>query len=257
MDYLKDRSTDEPLEEYWDDTHNSEQYQEHIRRLGYPGTILDKIYLSLTPESTVLDIGAGHGTFCIPIAKKVRSVTAIEPSSGQIAKILKKMNDEKIDNIRIIQKRWEDITDNELETYSFVIAAHCFTMKDISCALQKMINVTSDTLFVISTIDNGNSDNIMKFYDSKYRTGEFFILYNMLSQLGYIPQSEIFQWHFDLLLEEQIDTLRKKYKKDIEIEEQLVEYLTRTNQLFLKDNAGYIRKKHTDGLILCSKRDHM
>jgi len=89
MDYLKDRSTDEPLEEYWDDTHNSEQYQEHIRRLGYPGTILDKIYLSLTPESTVLDIGAGHGTFCIPIAKKVRSVTAIEPSSGQIAKILK------------------------------------------------------------------------------------------------------------------------------------------------------------------------
>ena len=44
IDYLKERSMDEPLEKYWDNTHNSEQYQEYIQKLGYPGTILDEIY---------------------------------------------------------------------------------------------------------------------------------------------------------------------------------------------------------------------
>ena len=38
--------------------------------------------LDLKPEYTVLDVGAGTGRLAIPIAKRVKSVTAIDQSKG-------------------------------------------------------------------------------------------------------------------------------------------------------------------------------
>ena len=55
------------------------------RRPGYPDPLLDSLLTRLTPEMTVLDIGAGIGRWTVPIARKVRHVTALEPSAGMRA----------------------------------------------------------------------------------------------------------------------------------------------------------------------------
>lgn len=48
-----------------------------------------KVYAALssilTPDSSMLDIGAGPGSFTIPFAQHIKSVTAIEPSKGMVA----------------------------------------------------------------------------------------------------------------------------------------------------------------------------
>jgi 2-polyprenyl-3-methyl-5-hydroxy-6-metoxy-1,4-benzoquinol methylase len=41
--------------------------------------------LSLSPEITVLDVGAGTGRITLPIAKRVKHVTALEPSEKELA----------------------------------------------------------------------------------------------------------------------------------------------------------------------------
>lgn len=38
-----------------------------------------------TPQSRVLDIGAGPGTLAIPFAQKVAHVTAVEPAEGMVS----------------------------------------------------------------------------------------------------------------------------------------------------------------------------
>ena len=63
--------------------------------------------MHLEPDYTILDL-ACTGRLSIPIAKKVKSVTAIDQSGGMLA-LLKRTCERRMDNITCLQKRWEDV----------------------------------------------------------------------------------------------------------------------------------------------------
>ena len=65
--------------------------------------------LTVTRDSRVLDIGAGPGTLAIPLAPRVKEVTAVEPGAGMVSILQERAAREGITNIRCIQKRWEDV----------------------------------------------------------------------------------------------------------------------------------------------------
>lgn len=92
------------------------------------------------PEgSRVLDIGAGPGTYAIPLVKNGCSVTVVEPSPVMRELLEARMQKENITSIRIIPKRWEDVGAAELgEPYDIVIASFSLTMMDMGEALAKM-----------------------------------------------------------------------------------------------------------------------
>jgi 2-polyprenyl-3-methyl-5-hydroxy-6-metoxy-1,4-benzoquinol methylase len=52
-----------------------------------------------TPQSRVLDIGAGPGTLAIPFAQKVAHVTAVEPAKGMVSVMQEKMAEFGLQNI--------------------------------------------------------------------------------------------------------------------------------------------------------------
>ena len=87
----------------------------------------------------VLDIGAGPGTFAIPLAQNGCSVTAVEPSPVMRELLRTRMSQEKIGTITVIPKRWEDVGPDELGLpYDAVIASFSLTMTDMEAALAKM-----------------------------------------------------------------------------------------------------------------------
>lgn len=61
-------------------------------------------YFKVCLGETVLDVGACIGEFTIPAAKKAKEVVAIESNSGNVAWLRKNINENKLQNIRIVEK---------------------------------------------------------------------------------------------------------------------------------------------------------
>lgn len=94
--------------------------------------------MQLSPEMKVLDIGSGPGILSLPLAKRVREVTVVEPSEAMRILLKKHMEEENITNIRILPYLWEEVPEEELETYDLVIASYSLNMPDFKEAVLKM-----------------------------------------------------------------------------------------------------------------------
>lgn len=90
-------------------------------RDDYRKTLLNS--LKITKEDTVLDIGCGEGSITIPIAKKAKSVTGLDSSSGMLKILNEKCEKEGIDNVTTIQKPIEEISLDELGHFDIIVAS--------------------------------------------------------------------------------------------------------------------------------------
>ena len=64
------------------------RYKNHSHRKQHrPDPLLDFILQSVDSNMSVLDIGAGSGRWTIPLAKKAKIVSAVEPSGDMLEKL--------------------------------------------------------------------------------------------------------------------------------------------------------------------------
>jgi SAM-dependent methyltransferase len=95
--------------------------------------------MAIPDGSRVLDIGAGPGTYAVPLAVRGCTVTVVEPSPVMRDVLAENIRKNDVDTIRIIPKRWEDVTEKELGgPFDAVIASYSLTMMDIGKSLAKM-----------------------------------------------------------------------------------------------------------------------
>lgn len=95
--------------------------------------------LGLSPESTVLDIGAGPGTLAVPLTKEGHIVTVVEPSNAMknVMEIFKQHHGVTKD-IPCIDKLWQNVDPSEIGTYDYVISSFALGVPDLKKALMKM-----------------------------------------------------------------------------------------------------------------------
>jgi len=188
------------------------------------GRILKTIKdLGISPNSRVLDVGAGPGTLAIPLAKKVAHVTAVEPSEGMLAVLKDQAEKEQIDNVFCVQKRWEDVDlKKDLKgPYDVVMASYSLGMPNIKEAIQKMIDASSKYVYLYwfagESSWEATSRNIWPIiHKREYCPGpKCDVLYNLLYQMGIYANLEVFDFeHVNRYssLEEAFDNLKSQYK---------------------------------------------
>jgi len=202
----------------------------------------------ITPESRVLDIGSGPGTLAIPFAKKVAHVTVVEPAEGMLSVLREKMAEEGVDNIEIVQKRWEDINVAEdLDPpYDVVIASFSLGMPDIRAAIEKMIEVASGHIYLyhfagVTHWDRDCRDLWPKLHGKEYTPGpKADVLYNVLYQMGIYPNVRTFRLRHSQRfgsMEEAMEHFRYQYKITTAEQEAVVrEHLAR---VLVEESGGF------------------
>ncbi len=180
------------MTEFWDK--RARRFSQSINDNDRPAQIISK--LDIDPEYTVLDIGAGPGTLTIPLAKIVKHVTVVEPSSRMLACLKENATNEGLKNITCINKKWEDVHQGEdLDEYDVVIASYSLSMMDMKAALSKMDKVARQSVHLFTFTGDRMWDYTElwpRLYDEKYQAGpDYIYLYNILYQIGIRADVEI------------------------------------------------------------------
>ncbi len=101
-----------------------------------PDLVLEFVLTMLTPEMTVVDVGAGVGRWTIPLAGRVRSVTAVEPVDGMRLVLQERVTAKGARNVRIEGAPWMDAI---LPKHDVVLAAYSmYTSTDLPAFARKM-----------------------------------------------------------------------------------------------------------------------
>jgi len=198
----------------------------------------------ITPESRVLDIGSGPGTLAIPFAKKVAHVTVVEPAEGMLSVLREKMAEEGVENIGIVQKRWEDVNvaDDLDPPYDVVVASFSLGMPDIRAAIEKMIEASAPggTIYLYHFAgethwDRDCRDLWPRLHGKEYTPGpKADVLYNVLYSMGIYPHVRTFRLQHTqrfATMEEAMEHFRHQYRISTAEQEAIVrEHLGRVLQ---------------------------
>jgi SAM-dependent methyltransferase len=179
----------------WNKKENAERYDRNARS-GYDDRVRTTIAaLDITGDSRVLDIGAGPGTLAIPLAPRVKEITAVEPGAGMVEILTRRAEQDGIRNIRCVQKLWEDVDPARdlAAPYDIVIASLSLTMFDIRESLAKMDMVSSGSVHLFWFADmpfweKMSADLQEPLHGRPYYPGpKADCLFGVLYQMGVLP----------------------------------------------------------------------
>ncbi|HET6420206.1 MAG TPA: class I SAM-dependent methyltransferase [Geobacteraceae bacterium] len=184
---------------FWDG--RAESFTEFAARTGYAEKFL-KI-MNPEPDWTVLDMACGGGTLAVPLAAKVKSVTAVDFSTSMLAVLLERCLDRGIKNVKRVHGRWEDDW-NELGIgmHDVAVASRSLLADDARASILKLQNAARRQVYISTMVDAGPFDRRMfEATGRKFSMGpDYIYYYNLLYEMGihanvaFIPEYHADNW---------------------------------------------------------------
>ena len=223
--------------------------------------------IGLKPDYTVLDVGAGTGRLAIPIAKHVKTVTAIDQSTGMLECLQENMEKEGITNIVCVNKRWEDVELGvDIEPHDVVLASHSLGMSDIQEALAKMDAAAKKYVYILTSagrwMGDGEEEGLWKaIYGEMHRTwrSDYMFFCNLLHDMKIYANVDIrdaeYEQHYESL-DEAVTKWKEMHDIPAEKEAILREYLSKI--LIEDDGNGTLcfKRKSKSATIWWQKAEH-
>ncbi|MFH0725820.1 MAG: methyltransferase domain-containing protein [Pseudomonadota bacterium] len=166
------------------------------------------------PGGTAIEIGAGPGTFTLPLSRRFKRMTVVEPSTAMLNTLEKQLVQQKITHVHVINEKWENTI---VEPHEYVFALGCLhVFYHIEDALIKMIRATGKRLVLLHLAGNG-------LWDIDYRVANAFhaappcyfppasLLVNILSAMSLEFSMRVFQ--VPILTKWVLPEFVKRYKK--------------------------------------------
>ncbi|MDR0460029.1 MAG: class I SAM-dependent methyltransferase [Nitrososphaerota archaeon] len=200
--------------------------------------------LPLSSDLTVLDVGAGTGRMTLPIAKKVRHVTALEPSENMLRALQENARQQQLFNIDYVNKPLEELGLAPL--YDFVVASFSLFMFDLKKAILKMNQLASKQVYLFMSASPWVDEDIQTVaYKNPSLWSDFILSYNILYDAGIVANAEIFTYTFEACypsIKDATETFIQKYSLPSDKRNNLTEYL-QANLIEKHDGFYYKHKK--------------
>ena len=214
-----------PLLEYWDKRANDFSLMRKSNDYDFGRKVYAALSCVLTAESTLLDIGAGPGSFTIPFAQYIKSVTAVEPSKGMVAVLKENAKELGVENFNVIEELVQDLPqDGSLDKQFDVVAISLvlWMFPDVWPRILQMEQYAKGYCAIVAGIPDWQNPRAA----SKSDVEEFQILYNMLLSQGRFPNVSVIDYRCERMVEDEIECRKiiyEQYEEDLtpEVEEQI------------------------------------
>lgn len=123
----------------------------HYHRATSDTISTDPLYQHLqhvvTPQTTVLDVGAGTGRFSLALAPQAKHVTAVEPSASMLSFLQQDVEAKGLSNVSYVPMTWQAAPDDL--SADIVICSHVlYPIRDVEAFLRKLSVATHQTCYI-------------------------------------------------------------------------------------------------------------
>lgn len=135
-------------EDYW--AGRAAQYARSIREIDRDDPFVDLVLQRVTPDSTVLDVGAGTGRHTVRLGPVAKRVIAIDPSAAMLSFLRDEAERLGLHNVEIVQGAWPEV---DAPRADVAICSHVlYPIYDIVPFLQKL-DASATWCFVYLRVD--------------------------------------------------------------------------------------------------------
>ena len=195
----RERSGRRGSKEGWD--RRAPSFARNASKSGYVERMLE--LMAPDPAWTVLDVGSGSGTLAVPLARRVRSVTALDYSPRMLDILRDRCARDGIANVTPVLGSWEDDWASlGIGSCDVALASRSLTVHDLRAALVKLDRIARRMVFVAVPVGDGPIDRrVMEAAGRPFTPGPDYVYpRNLLHQIGiqasitFIPVTEARQY---------------------------------------------------------------
>lgn len=150
-------------------------------RWARPDSSRDYVLSQVDGDTTVLDIGAGTGSWTILLARQALRVTAVDPSPGMLEVLRENVADEGLDNVDIVQGTWPEA---DVPMHDISLCSHAmYGAADLPRFVRRMEGVTRRRCFLLMRaplVGNVMAQAAQRVWGQPHDSPNFCVAYNVL-----------------------------------------------------------------------------
>ena len=135
--------------DYWG--RRAKQYRASLHERAGEDPLLVRVHAAATPDSTVLDVGAGTGRHTLALAPNVARVTAVDPSPAMLGLLREDLIAEHLKNVDVVESEW--LAAN-VAPADIVICSHVlYPIADVVPFVRKLEASAKERVFIYIRVD--------------------------------------------------------------------------------------------------------
>ena len=146
----------------------------------------------LKPGCTVLDIGAGSGSWTALFARSGARVTAVEPSPSMREVLASTLDEEGLEGVRVLPRAWPV---EGVEPHDLVFCSHAmYSCRDFGAFVRGMVSACRNTcamLIRVPVVDGPMAEVARLVLGHPNDSPNFVVAYNALLQMGIVANVQV------------------------------------------------------------------